>query len=156
LMAFASDPSRYKIQVHPNELIRQMVQMIAGLAQLLFERTWQFLVTTDGTFATSDAPVSLWTHSDRQHPLYGRGFGAAEELALPRPRSPAQSIEPRSSRRSPSVRCTGVLDRALDPSRGALASCPADPRPSRARQIGMSNSANRSTLPGILTGTSPQ
>lgn len=83
LIAFARDPSRYKIEVHPNETIRQMLEMIPGLTNLVFARKWQLLRATAGTFMTSDAPVTLWTHPKNQHPFYGSGFAMADELALP-------------------------------------------------------------------------
>jgi hypothetical protein len=83
LIAFARDPSRYTVEVHPNETIRQMLQMIPGLTNLVFARKWQLLRATAGTFLTSDAPVTLWTHPKNRHPFYGNGFASADEVALP-------------------------------------------------------------------------
>jgi len=84
LVAFARDPSRYRIEVHPNQIIRQMLNVIPGLANLAFARKWQLLHARDGSFLTSDAPVSTWTHPNNYHPFYSAGgFGMSDELALP-------------------------------------------------------------------------
>ena len=84
LIAFANDPSRYRIEVHANHLIRQMLEMIPGLANLAFARKWQLIRALDGTFVTSDAPVSTWMAPKNFHPFYNAGgFGASDELTLP-------------------------------------------------------------------------
>jgi Protein of unknown function (DUF4238) len=81
---FAKDTTGYRIEVHPNELIRQLLQSIPGLANMAFARTWQLLRTEEGHFLTSDAPVSTWTHQKNRHPFYGSGgFGMSDELSLP-------------------------------------------------------------------------
>jgi len=84
LIAFANDPSRYRIEVHANYPIRQMLEMIPGMANLAFARKWQILRAIDGTFVTSDAPVSTWMHPKNYHPFYNAGgFGASDELTIP-------------------------------------------------------------------------
>lgn len=82
VIAFAADPSRYTIEVHPHQHIRQMLEMIPGLANLACARIWQLLVATEGAFLTSDVPVTLWTHPAHRGPYGGGGFGPADELVF--------------------------------------------------------------------------
>ena len=84
LVEFAKDPTQYRIEVHPNQIIRQMLEMIPGLANMAFARKWQLLHAQEGVFLTSDAPVSMWTHPKNVHPFYGSsGFGMSDELTIP-------------------------------------------------------------------------
>lgn len=79
---FARDPSRYAIAIPQEHSIRMMVDMVPGLTNVVMTREWQLLRVSEGAFVTSDAPVSLWTHPQNQHPFYGSGFGIADELAI--------------------------------------------------------------------------
>jgi hypothetical protein len=83
VLAFANDPTNYRIELHPNVLVGRMLELLPVMARLASARTWQLLRTTD-PLVTSDAPVSLWTAPENEHPFYGSsGFWASDELAFP-------------------------------------------------------------------------
>lgn len=79
-IAFASDPSQYRIVPHKNHLIRQALEMLPGMMRLTIARKWQLMRAQDAAFVTSDAPVTLWSHPRDRH--WTSGFGMCEEICI--------------------------------------------------------------------------
>ena len=67
----------------PENAIARVLEMLPGLTKtLLTTRKWILLRAAEGTFLTSDAPVTLFTRHENHHPFFGIGYGTAEEICL--------------------------------------------------------------------------
>jgi hypothetical protein len=75
IVAFARDPSRYRIEVPPEHHLQTLVSMLPQVTELVAARRW-LLFRMPTPLLTSDSPVSIWSRGGRPS-----GFGNADELA---------------------------------------------------------------------------
>lgn len=80
IVAFASNPNRYNIIVHKNELIRNTIQILPGLTVLFYARKWRLISSLKARFLTSDSPVIRWSLPDRSR--FGVGLGSADKIGF--------------------------------------------------------------------------
>ena len=82
VVAFASDPERYRIEIHSNELVHGTLRMLPGITNLVYGRKWRLMVFRRPLLLTSDAPVTTWSSPDASFPELRNGFGTADEICV--------------------------------------------------------------------------
>jgi hypothetical protein len=75
------DFDSYQIEVHPNLVVRSMLQAASEFVQPIADRSWFLQVSEEPLFLTTDAPVVMFSPSDGSGP--GAGVLTAAEIWFP-------------------------------------------------------------------------
>jgi len=77
-----SDFDQFNIDVHPNQHLSQIFEMLPGITRLMAARKWNYVLFKRKSLLTCDEPVVLIAHADPSL-LMGVGLGTAPNILVP-------------------------------------------------------------------------